>query len=196
MFKNHKLLDDLKLVRHQQQSSFQNQGKGSFPVRYEFRFTSIVAPGFHSVRTDMSSDVGVGVCRGHKRVLFKKSYLISSWFYYLSRRGPYKPLDVRSNKKLKLAILPSRRHMYTLTKAPMAHKTNSKEQFLFKYYNFKFSATLDLDHDFVPTTISQGAFTLNLLEKKFPSFGTNFLFLKYSRVKYPMRDTSFFSSMT
>jgi len=86
--------------------------------------------------------------------------------------------------------------MYTLTKAPMAHKTNSKEQFLFKYYNFKFSATLDLDHDFVPTTISQGAFTLNLLEKKFPSFGTNFLFLKYSRVKYPMRDTSFFSSMT
>jgi ribosomal protein S10 len=38
---------------------------------------------------------------------------------------------------IKFAFLPIKRKSYTLTKAPMAHKTNSKEQFVFKFFKFK-----------------------------------------------------------
>lgn len=43
------------------------------------------------------------------------------------------------NKSIKFSFLPIKRKSYTLTKAPMAHKTNSKEQFVFKFYKFKAS---------------------------------------------------------
>ena len=103
---------------------------------------------------------------------------------------------MENSKSLKLSILPARQQIYTLTKAPMAHKTNSKEQFLFRYYNFKFSASLNLDTNFVPSSIDQGAFTLSRFLSSFPVFETNVLFLKYARVKYPLLDSKYFQQLT
>lgn len=94
-----------------------------------------------------------------------------------------------------IAILPCKQRVYTLTKAPMAHKTNSKEQFLFKFYNFKFSISLYLPPRLVPNSITQGAHSLTITRKLFPVFETNLLFLKYYQVSYPVRDRSYFKSL-
>lgn len=163
-------------------------------MRYEFRFTSLIAP--NSKSPGLFTGQYKPSSSREKRVLFKKSFLIASWFYYLSRREIYDSISLETSKSLKLAILPAKQQIYTLTKAPMAHKTNSKEQFLFRYYNFKFSASLNIDYDFVPSSVLQGAFTLNKFLSSFPTFETNVLFLKYARVKYPLYDLHFFRYLT
>ena len=122
----------------------------------------------------------------------KKSYLILSWFSYLSSAGAFNKSRKGSPRAIKLAILPSRRKMYTLTKAPMAHKTNSKEQFLLKFYNFKFSLTLDHCRTLVPSSPAAGAHQFLLLQKIFPVFETNLLLLKYYILRYPSKGTSYF----
>ena len=128
-------------------------------------------------------------------MLFKKSYLLASWFYYLARKDSYSNIPVNQSKGPRLAILPSRQTIYTLTKAPMAHKTNSKEQFLFKYYNFKLSADLFLESRYVPSSAEQGALVLRTVEDHFPVFETNVLFLKYARIIYPFFANSRFKSL-
>ena len=163
------------------------------PVRYEFRFCSLIAPNSLSVSpiTD-PSDYKVGRAR---RVLFKKSFLVSSWIYYLARKDHYQSISIDKANSIKIAILPARQQMYTLTKAPMAHKTNSKEQFLFKYYNFKFSANLKLEDYLVSSCIKQGALVGKRASEHFPSFSTNILFIKYARLIYPVRDRAFFERL-
>ena len=77
----------------------------------------------------------------------------------------------------------------------MAHKTNSKEQFMFKYYSFKFSARLELEDQLTASCLSQGALIAKVTTDKFPSFGTNIMFLKYARVYYPVKDIMFFRNL-
>ena len=75
--------------------------------------------------------------------------------------------------------MPIRRKKYTVTKAPMAHKTNSKEQYGFKFYFFKASFQSNLDSHMMISSVDFGAFFINNLKKLFPIFSTNLLFLKY-----------------
>lgn len=91
-----------------------------------------------------------------------------------------------------LTILPSKQRVYTLQKAPMAHKTNSKEQFLFKTYNFSFSFKAPASKLRTFTTHRACAHGLMLTKRLFPVFETNLLFLKYYCVSYPVVDQGFF----
>lgn len=77
----------------------------------------------------------------------------------------------------------------------MAHKTNSKEQFLFKFYNFKFSFNLKTDSELAPTSLAQGAHSLAITKKLFPVFETNMLFLKNYEISYPVCDQNFFARL-
>ena len=77
----------------------------------------------------------------------------------------------------------------------MAHKTNSKEQFLFKFYNFKFSINLDVGSLNFTSTVQGGAHSLNLAYYSFPHFETNLLFLKYYKLRYPLRLVNFFDKL-
>ena len=163
------------------------------PVRYEFRFCSLISPSSLPVTPITNrSDYRIGKAR---KVLFKKSFLLSSWLYYLARRDHYKSISADQANSIKLSILPARQRIYTLTKAPMAHKTNSKEQFMFKYYNFKFSARLELEDQLTASCLSQGALIARVTTTKFPSFGTNIMFLKYARIYYPVKDVTFFKNL-
>ena len=164
------------------------------PVRYEFRFCSLIAPSSMGISPiTNSTNYRIGRAR---RVLFKKSFLISSWVYYLARKDHYQSISMDKASSIKLAILPARQQMYTLTKAPMAHKTNSKEQFLFKYYNFKFSANLKLEDHLASSSVKQGALVGKRIVEQFPSFSTNILFIKYARLYYPVRDRVFFQILS
>ena len=163
-------------------------------LRYEFRFVSLISPGWAS-QTDSYDRNFTHSDTKFKRSLLKRSYLILSWFYYLDVKGFNSHKSAKQVPSIKLAILPASKKMYTLTKAPMAHKTNSKEQFLFKFYNFKFSVNLNTSSAIIPMSVSQGAYTLNLAYRFFPVFETNMLFLKYYRIHYPIRATAFFQHL-
>jgi len=95
----------------------------------------------------------------------------------------------------RIGILPARAHITTVTKAPMAHKTNSKEQFLFKVYNFKFSFKFPVPSKLSASGVGQGAYVLLLTKRLFPVFETNLLFLKAYKISYPITDTRTFRKL-
>lgn len=157
-------------------------------IRYSFRFVSLVSPSTSS--TEPSSAVSP-YSPLPKRLLVKRSYLILSWLYYMTTSDA----SLRNRKRPRIAILPPTKSMYTLTKAPMAHKTNSKEQFLFKFYNFKFSFNLKTNVKLAPATVAQGAHSVSITKKLFPVFETNMLFLKNYEISYPVHDKNFFGKI-
>jgi hypothetical protein len=158
------------------------------PLRYSFRFTSLVPPlpkAFDSLPPIQSNNSPLP-----KRLLIKRSYLVLSWINYITILGTQK----RKHFKPNIAVLPSDTRVYTLAKAPMAHKTNSKEQFLVKFYNFKFSFELASNPKAAARTVQQGAYVMHLTKQLFPVFETNLLTLKYYEVRYPVGIRSTLSS--
>lgn len=95
----------------------------------------------------------------------------------------------------RIAILPARNSKYTLQKAPMAHKTSSKEQFLFRFYKFKFSFNMEVDDQQVSRSLRQGAYAMEATKELFPVFETNLLFLKSYEITYPTSDVAFFQNL-
>ena len=91
-------------------------------------------------------------------------------------------------------MLPATQSFYTITKAPMAHKTRSKEQFIFKFYHF--TITFKVNNQVIiasnNTSVKALAHMLMLTKRLFPVFETNLLYLKYYRVLYPLTDQYFF----
>lgn len=76
----------------------------------------------------------------------------------------------------------------------MAHKTRSKEQFVFKFYHFAITFK-ELQPMSVNSLILSNrtlAYALILTRQLFPVFETNLLYLKYYRVRYRLRDGQFF----
>ena len=158
-------------------------------IRYSFRFVSLIAPSPSHLSTEYHSSAYSPL---PKRLLLRRSYLILSWLYYLTSSTP----RLKDKAEPSIAILPSRTSKYTLTKAPMAHKTNSKEQFMFKFYKFKFSFNLFIEDENLPLSPSQGAYALDLTKKLFPSFETNLLFLKAYEITYPISVGAYLGSLS
>ena len=131
-----------------------------------------------------------------EKYFIKNSYLILAWFYYLKLVTYNKSGGGKSDKTkqfVRFAILPTKRTHYTLTKAPMAHKTNSKEQFEFKFY-FMLATFKGFTEDLFEVGSCDAAALLILITSKFfPVFSTNTLFLKSSRVFFTYHDCDFYS---
>jgi hypothetical protein len=83
--------------------------------------------------------------------------------------------------------------MYTLTKAPMAHKTNSKEQFVFRFFKLKMSMATRFQNNETIQSLNGGALTIYTAKQSFPKFSTNFLLLKRSQLGITIKDTHFFN---
>lgn len=122
-------------------------------------------------------------------ILVKQSYLIMTWLYYLTFTVKQKDED----RIIEFAFLPIRRKMYTLTKAPMAHKTNSKEQIVFKFYKFKVSIKSNFLTEYSLKSIDQGLLSLLNAKYLFPVFDTNLLFLKNYSIQTLLTDKTFFN---
>lgn len=64
-----------------------------------------------------------------KRILLKQSYLMITWLQGLNHKN-----------KVAISFMPAKKSLpLTKTKAPMAHKTHSQEQFTFKVYRYSSS---------------------------------------------------------
>lgn len=154
-------------------------------IRYAFSFTSLVAPFF--LPTESLGQLGSSFTLP-KKVKLKQSYLQLAWFFYMNKPDP-----THLKRKVRLVLLPSKRKLYTLTKAPMAHKTNSKEQFNFKFYFFRAEFKTGVDKSLWLGSVNQSLFALLIFKNTFPTLDTNLLYLKSCRVSLPYHDSKFFS---
>ena len=158
-------------------------------ITYKFTFTSLISP--YLVSDLRIYNVSSSPSTPKKStILLKQSYLLFTWFYYLKEA---KVGSSGSKPMIKFAFLPTRRTMYTLTKAPMAHKTNSKEQFVFRVFKFKTSIKTRFIRGRGPNSVDQSLLSLFLTNSMFPIFETNLLLLKHYTFILKMRDHRFFN---
>jgi hypothetical protein len=162
---------------------------------YKLLFVSIIPPHYSSSLNVFASNSWQDNSKLPTKYFVKNSYLILAWFYNLQLiTSGNKSLQNMNNKRvIKFSILPSKRSHYTLIKAPMAHKKNSKEQFEFKFYFVTASFKGQTATNKLVTSCDSAAALLLLIRKFFPIFSTNVLFLKTSRVFFTYRDPLFFS---
>ena len=157
-------------------------------------FSSLIAPNFAGANDPTLSFNLEALPR---KIHLKKSYLALSWLNYLSSKvdnfSTETNIHVTKSRTTHLAIMPSKRSLYTLTKAPMAHKTNSKEQFMFRFYFFKFSTYVSIDPSNTPSTIDEARLFSFLVSRTFPAFETNLLFLKYYQLSFPYRENVYYN---
>lgn len=132
------------------------------------------------------------------KILIKQSYIILVWLRYISSTTSY---DKLSNKSLtpSFFIYPCRKYKFTLLKSPMAHKTFSQEQFMYK--NYKLSVTFST-HTLNGTrgssalllpAVSSSAYLTMFFYRNMPSFSTNMLFLQRGTLRFYCIDPKFFS---
>lgn len=153
-------------------------------VRYGFSFVSIISPHLaNNVRLLYASDLI------SKKALIKQSYMLLIWFYYLS----FLELSRDNKHRLKIFVLPVKRKTFTLTKAPMAHKTNSKEQYKFQFYKFKVTFPSFFKEDNAVNSLNAGLLFVLISKKIFPQFETNLLFLKTYTFTFLLSDGTYFN---
>ena len=156
-----------------------------FSARHSFLFASWVAPHLFFLRKKFLYSKMT-----RKQVLgSKKAYTMLTWLYYMT-------FCVSRNSKTKriwFAILPRRTTRYTLTKAPMAHKTFSKEQFQFQFYRCRVSINSRINFSPQLLTLSNNQSLLLIIKESFPFFETNLLFLKKASIRLNLPTHNFYS---
>jgi hypothetical protein len=141
---------------------------------YSFRFSSIITPGaLTSIRLLNRADSNPL----KNKFLIKQSYMILTWVLYL--RNSTLTSNERYNKRLRrpgFFIYPKKQFKFTNLKAPMAHKTFSQEQYMFKFYylsiSFKVASSPHL------LSVNKSLYFLLSQRRFYAFYGTNLFFLK------------------
>ena len=120
----------------------------------------------------------------------KKAYTMLTWLYYMTFA---KSKHVKT-KRVWFAILPRRTSRYTLTKAPMAHKTFSQEQFQFQFYRCRVSFKASMLHQPREGTLVETQLSMLTIKDLFPFFETNLLFLKKASIWLNFSATNYYST--
>jgi hypothetical protein len=107
------------------------------------------------------------------------------WFKYLFKNS------TRTVHRPKISFLPTKRSKYTFTKAPMAHKTFSQEQFIFKFYKFKICFKIKVLKSNLIIGLNNSIYLLLFLRNCLPVLETNIFFLKKFSFKLFSSDTKF-----
>lgn len=126
------------------------------------------------------------------KIWLKQSYILLTWFYYLTFINQKHDTEY----KLKFSVYPNTRKIFTLTKAPIAHKNWSKEQYKFQFFKFKISFDTSLNENNVLNNINKTLLFIFITKKEFPNLESNILFLKNFKILIQMYDNSFFNLTT
>ena len=152
-------------------------------IKYSLKFASLITPGtvykFNNflLKNNHKYD-GSGfeksffITGSSNKLLVKQSYMFLTWIFYLKN----KDLNIKI-KTPSFFIHPKKQTKMTLIKAPMAHKTFSQEQYLFRFYYISLSFTLTNETDNLSSI--NGSLVFYFKQKKlFYFFGTNLFFFK------------------
>jgi hypothetical protein len=194
-------------------------------VAHSLKFTTLYAPA--SVRNirllfrvELSNSSFLNN-RDKSKVLVKQSYVILAWLHYLGARLN----NIASTSQSRnitdkvdsndqpisnfgvpgLFIYPTKSYKTTVTKAPMAHKTFSQEQFMFKVYKISLSFTTNLlphEHGITNNntfgsayinSINFSIYYIAFLRASIPYISTNMLLLKRYTLVIGVMDSGYFS---
>lgn len=114
-----------------------------------------------------------------------------TWFHYLKHSQNI--TKGASKAGVRFVFIPTRHKRYTLLKAPMAHKTNSKEQFVFRFFNFYVQVRTFLKVNSLKHSFDQTLLMMLLVKATFPVFETNLLLLKSYSISLTTRGGCFFN---
>lgn len=156
-----------------------------FGVKHSFLFCSWVAPHiFFFKKKFLYSKMT------RKQVLgSKKVYTMLTWLYYMS----FCKSKNAKTKRIWFAVLPRRTTRYTLTKAPMAHKTFSQEQFQFQFYRCRVSVNAQMVNKARCSSLAETQVPMLVIKESFPFFETNLLFLKKATIRINLPLSNFYS---
>ena len=133
----------------------------------------------------------------NKKILVKQSYIFLMWINYFLKLNINKDITSSSsslkNKIPSFFIYPCRNYKTTITRAPMAHKTFSQEQFMIRYYKLSLSFKIKVSSPLQPNNINKIIFFSNMLQNNIPFVGTNMLFLHRYSILFHSHDYNFFS---
>lgn len=163
------------------------QKKNKNKINFNFYFISLVPPFIvNNLRLLFN------LSTSEKKILIKQSYILLTWFYYLSFLEKKKT----TKNKLQFFVLPLKKKIFTNTKAPMAHKNWSKEQYKFQFYIFRISFFTNFNEDSNICSVNQSLLFVLLTKQNFPQFETNLLFLKNVKFLFYFSDLPFFNYNT
>jgi hypothetical protein len=124
------------------------------------------------------------------KLFVKQSYILLTWVAYIEKSNKLSK-SLYSGKKPSFSVQPVKKKMLTLLKAPMAHKTFSQEQYVFKFYQLNVSYKNEFSYYKVVNSINKSLFlSLNLRLTNIP-FETNLLFLKKFRFSFVSSDKTY-----
>lgn len=152
-------------------------------VSYSVSFVSLISP--HSLKKNSHFGADVSLRR---KLLVKQSYMLLTWFYYtatIATKSKTSPVN--------FFIMPIVRKQFTFTKAPMAHKTWSKEQYKYQFYKLKVTIRTNLVECTSFSTTNEGLLFLLLFKRMLPQYETNLFFIKYCNLGCTVFDTLFFN---
>ena len=103
-------------------------------IKFNYKFASIIAP--NAIKDYSLETLKYQDSKSHK-IFIKQSYLLMVWMTYVQGNKWQDNEDLL--KSPKLFVLPKKVSKFTLTKAPMAHKTFSQEQYSYNRYSLTMS---------------------------------------------------------
>lgn len=159
---------------------------------YTINFNSLVAP-IAFKKTEFKEVHRKNLSKLNNKALFKRSYTILTWFYYLT----FISLKNNRDSNITIFVKPITKRIFTNVKAPMAHKNNSKEQYQFKFYAYVISFRSDggREKEFKNESIFRNFLFLWITKKNFFFLETNTFFLKSYLFFSSYNDSFFFKIM-
>jgi hypothetical protein len=149
------------------------------------RFVSLISPG--SITNLRLMQLGTKAPKTHhNKLIVKQSYLLLTWLVYIKNSGK------NTSTIPSFFIQPKKQTKFTHLKAPMAHKTFSQEQFLFKHYTIVISFKTSISESQTVNSINDSIYIILSIRNAIPFFNTNLLFLKRLGFSISSTDNTFF----
>ena len=168
-------------------------------IQHTIKFGSIFAPdslrGINLLFRNSSDYSSLLINKPSKKILVKQSYIFMVWVNYLCAQKFTHDRGSSTAKSPAFFIYPKKNYKTTITKAPMAHKTYSQEQFMVRFYNFSITFHSDYvgGHRGTLDSVNKSSYFASFLRKAVPFTGTNMLFVSKYRLVFGSKDNSFFS---
>lgn len=173
---------------------FLNKNKLKFGFKITTTYVSIINPFLFN---HYSFSLYKKLCyeKPNEKIYVKQSYIILTWFYYLNLN-----LNKKQNllsKNIKLVMIPKKIKKFTITQAPIAHKTNSKEQIETLFFSYKMFYSL-YNYDYLSlynffNSLNEILLSILLTKNTISNSETNLLFLKKTKITLSFIDKFFFN---
>lgn len=153
-------------------------------LKYSLKFASIITP--NTIKN--LSLINQSTNSTKNKILIKQSYILLIWLMYT--QGTYSKFN--DNQKVPSFYI-HKKHQTKTTKlkTPMAHKTFSQEQFIFKFYTLSITFQTQLPQKMLLSSINNSIYVLLYLRNNLPFFTTNLLFAKNIKFTIKAKDTRF-----